>query len=333
MLQGNREAQNSDRSDQEHPTKHQPIPSDRSDQEHPSKHQPDQPIPRVSDQEHPSKHQPISDVTCKPAPNPIASPSLQRKQTQTDMDNQNSQTYHSPIASPCLQRKQIHSVQQTDIEPHLHLSCDIIPCHHGCHSTNQSNHKHCHGYHHKHQHDREKQTGNNRGFKGYLSEQAQSTSEESEFEEYKKRHLKVLEREMRVQASSDSEGGIDIKHKHTQPTPASQHIPERDTIVMQKASKKKTRNKTENKKKSTKKNKSEKYLSNATEVQVQIGSKKCSVEEDTDYTSQAVRTRPTRKGQDRSRHFPQPKYHSSPSSSRLTSTIGQVCHILICNLY
>ena len=112
------------------------------------------------------------------------------------------------IASPALKYKLRANKARDTVEPHYHLSCDVIPwqpsddavC--GC----------CHGHHHRYKcdhcyHDNQKDTTHDKGKRIHKEGKTKRKLEEvndfeSDYEIYKQKHMQRLERELRSERDS-----------------------------------------------------------------------------------------------------------------------------------
>ena len=137
--------------------------------------------------------------------------------------------HRTPIASPSIPQPP-SNIDPNTVAPHLHLTCDLLPCPHGTdhtpslyfeskhlskhhHSCHDNQHPCCHRNRDKHHHadDHSSKKSDKHRSRTHLpraSELRKSTSSDtdSDFEHYKKKHLMSMQREIEESlASTESE--------------------------------------------------------------------------------------------------------------------------------
>ena len=106
------------------------------------------------------------------------------------------------IASPALKYKLKANKARDTVEPHYHLSCDVIPWQPSDHTVCGC----CHGHHHRYKcdhcyHDNHKDTTHDKGKRIHKEiktkrKQEEVSDFESDYEIYKQKHMQKLEREL-----------------------------------------------------------------------------------------------------------------------------------------
>ena len=110
------------------------------------------------------------------------------------------------IASPALKYKLKASKGRDTVEPHYHLSCDVIPWQPSDHAPCDC----CHGHHHRYKcyHGNHMDTTHDRGRRIHKEKKTKRKQEEvsdfeSDYEIYKQKHMERLERELSRERDSE----------------------------------------------------------------------------------------------------------------------------------
>ena len=144
-----------------------------------------------------------ADAFCQTSLDAEASPAKPRE-APTDHGPIASTLHSSPIASPLINRKKLTlSTAESELEPHFHLSCDIIPCPHGHGSPKKPSGPHGRKPRSYHS-DTDTDESNPRSRRNHSDEEPVKdigplvidSCSDFEYENYKRQHLEELSREL-----------------------------------------------------------------------------------------------------------------------------------------